>query len=479
MPLSLRRLRALTLGLVVAPLVTPVVIAATADSAVAAPCEVFVGGVRVTRDPCPALPSPVCTTFADGGLVCQRWLLFSPNGATQDIRECDSDEYGYAVSTTVAANPAAAGPFCFGPKPSGIEPQAVTPIRTGVPADASAVLANLTMVDGSGWGYVTADRCSGMQAAPQAKSNGNHDQFVALANLAVAAVDPDGHFCLYNSRRVNLAVDTQGYFAPPAAGGQLFVPSTQRRLLDTRTTVTGAPSGGSVTRVETGVASGATAVLVNITMVDGGHPGYVTAASCSAMTPGPQSRSNGNFPVSTAVANLSVVPVDPDGAFCLYNNVAVNLVVDLQGSFAAAAATGAATGLGFDAVTPRRLLDTRAASTIRVFSGTITRVETGAPTGTAAVLVNLAMTDALAPGYITADKCSVLTAGAQTKSNGNHPRGTPISNLSVVPVDADGAFCIYNHVATYLVVDLQGSFSRTAGQRFFLLASSRVFDSRR
>ena len=34
-----------------------------------------------------------------------------------------------------------------------------------------------------------------------------------------------------------------------------------------------------------------------------------------------------------------------------------------------------------------------------------------------------------------------------------------MSNLAVVPVDADGSFCIFNQTAVHLVVDLQGGFS--------------------
>jgi hypothetical protein len=98
----------------------------------------------------------------------------------------------------------------------------------------------------------------------------------------------------------------------------------------------------------------AAAALVNLTMVDGAAPGYITADRCSNLTAGPQSRSNGNHTTSTAIANLSVVPLDTDGTFCIYNQQPVNLVVDVQGTFVP---TG---GLGFAPTPPRRVLDTRA-----------------------------------------------------------------------------------------------------------------------
>ena len=85
---------------------------------------------------------------------------------------------------------------------------------------------------------------------------------------------------------------------------------------------------------------------------------------------------------------------------------------------------------GLSVVAPSRVLDTRSGP--RLAAGTITRVATGAPAGTTAVLINLTMTDATTAGYITADKCTTLTAGPQTKSNGNYTPGQNIANGTVV-----------------------------------------------
>ena len=443
----------------------------------AAPCDVFDHGVRIARDPCPAsAPTPTCTTY-DRNSECSRWLLFYANGATQLARECDIDEYPGSALTRVPINPADAGPFCFGNPPPGAAPGDTTPVLTGLPQAATSALANLTMVDGSGWGYVTADKCSALEPGPQTKSTANHGQYGANANLAVVPVDADARFCVYNSLRVQLVVDIQGYFAPPAAGGLLFVPATPRRLIDTRLPPLTMPIAGAITRVQTGVAAGTAAALVNITMVDGVQPGYITADRCSVLASEPQTRSNGNVPTATAVSNLSVVNVDADGSFCIFANVATNIIVDLQGSFADSPSP-TTSGLGFELVAPTRVLDTRTRSVASIQPGTITKVNTGVAAGTTSVLVNVTMVNAPWPGYITADKCSVMKAGPQDKSNGNHPSSTPTSNLSVVPVDLDGSFCIYNNSWLDLLVDLQGSFSASASQRFFALTPSRVLDTR-
>ena len=55
---------------------------------------------------------------------------------------------------------------------------------------------------------------------------------------------------------------------------------------------------------------------------------------------------------------------------------------------------------------------------------------------------------------------------------------TAITVLSVVPLDPDGAFCIYNQQPVNLIVDLQGSFSTTGTQQFFSTGRNRVLDTR-
>jgi hypothetical protein len=357
------------------------------------------------------------------------------------------------------------------PQPAGT----ITPASSGVPSTASAVLANVAMTGANASaGYITADKCSLLQAGPQTKSNGNYAVGATISNLSVIPVDADGRFCVYNQSAVHLIADVQGYFAPPAASGQQFTPATPARKLDTRAGGAAPVAAGLVTKVATGAAPGTSAVLVNVAMTDAAAAGYITADKCSVLKAGAQTKSNGNYEVGTAISNLSVVPVDADGSFCVFNLSAVHLVVDIQGSFAAPSASG----LSFAPSVPTRKLDTRDSGAAPVAAGVVTKVTTGAAAGTSAVLVNVAMTGAATPGYITADKCSVLQPGPQTKSNGNYGIGSAISNLSVVPVDADGSFCVFNLTPVHLVVDIQGSFTPSGTQQFFPVTPKRVLDTR-
>ena len=95
-----------------------------------------------------------------------------------------------------------------------------------------------------------------------------------------------------------------------------------------------------------------------------------------------------------------------------------------------------------------------------------------------AALLNLTMTEGVRTGYITADRCSTLTAGPQTRSNGNYTRNTSIANLAVVPLDNDGSFCIYTERNAHLLVDLQGTFAPTGALGFQRVDPTRLLDTR-
>lgn len=273
-------------------------------------------------------------------------------------------------------------------------------------------------------------------------------------------------------------------FDEPLEGASLTAGGTH---VVARVASTGAPSTsvlrkvplplprGMITSVDAGTPLGANAVLANLTMVDGVSSGYVTADKCTSLRPGSQPRSNGNHAGGDAVANLSVVPVDEGGRFCLFNQQQVNLVVDVQGSFGPVGEDG----LEFTAIDPRRILDSRVMEPV-VPAGSTTRVSTPLPPGSRAVLVNLTMVDGTSAGYVNADLCDVLDSEPQSKSSGNHGVDRAIANLAVVPVGADGTFCIFNQRPVHLVVDLQGVFTPPSSDstRFEAVDGMRIEDTR-
>ena len=255
------------------------------------------------------------------------------------------------------------------------------------------------------------------------------------------------------------------------------------------------PGAGWRVMVDTKAPTGSTAALVNIAMTDATADGYVTADACGAVPPGPRTTSNGNTTTGRVVANLAVVPLDGTGRFCLYRSKPMHTVIDVQGFFVPTASAGA-TGSTFHAVAPARLADTRLAppcdptGTCATLGPVPPEIEVAltapmVPATATAVLANLAITEATAAGYLTADSCTTLVPGPQSHANTNYAKGDTVANLAVVPVSAGATgamFCTAAMSPAHQVVDVQGWFgpSTTAdpGAGFAVVPTQRLVDTR-
>jgi hypothetical protein len=238
--------------------------------------------------------------------------------------------------------------------------------------------------------------------------------------------------------------------------------------------------------VDTDAPAGATAALVNITVVGATGNGAVTAESC-----GPAStRPTMNNMVSTGrtLGNVSMVPIDTSGRFCLYQSMGAHTVVDLQGFFVPA--SSAANGLAFTPSTGERVLNTRTqpfcrpdgtCTTGMVPAGTEVQIEVpGAPPATVATFANLVMTEPSGRGYLTADRCDLLVPGPQKTSSLNTMPGVVASNLGVVGSQLTGTtsqLCTTASISGHLIVDVQGFFApaTNGGLTVGQVAPSRVF----
>jgi hypothetical protein len=107
--------------------------------------------------------------------------------------------------------------------------------------------------------------------------------------------------------------------------------------IDSQFAGTGAVSSGGVVELQVagrgGVASNASALVLNITVVEPAAAGFVTVYPCGSDIP---NTSSVNFVADATVANAVASKMGAGGRVCLYSNVATNLVVDVTGYFAAA-----------------------------------------------------------------------------------------------------------------------------------------------
>ncbi len=275
---------------------------------------------------------------------------------------------------------------------------------------------------------------------------------------------------------------------PPPATGTDHVALTPARLADTRPdgqTIDGLFAGtGTRQRGSTlellvagrgGVAPDAAAVALNVTVADPSGGGFVTVYPCGAARP---TASNLNFRAGSVVPNAVIAKVGVDGKVCVFASNDTQLVVDVNGYFPVNST--------LHSINPARVLDTRDGSTTIdglqqgagiPAGGSITPVQIGGrvsvPTDATAVILNVTVTEAERPGFVTVYPCGTPVPMA---SNINYITGSTVANLVVSKVGAAGAVCVFSSSATHLVVDIDGYFPAVTSYRS--LDPARLLETR-
>ncbi len=113
------------------------------------------------------------------------------------------------------------------------------------------------------------------------------------------------------------------------------------------------------------------------------------------------------------------------------------------------------------------------ATSTRVDNHSTTKVHVPGGEGAAAAAVNLTTTDPRTGGYLTLHRCD---RPVPSVSMHNYVRAEVAAHSGVVPLDANGDFCVTTRTATNLIVDVTGLFPAGAG--FEAVTPTRWFDSR-
>jgi hypothetical protein len=327
----------------------------------------------------------------------------------------------------------------------------------GVPVGSNAISANFTVVDPSSAGYLTVWNCA---ADRPVVSTSNFVAGDVTPNAATVPLDATGGVCLFSNVGTDVVVDVNGYYG--ATGDARFSPIAPVRLLDTRETGTRLSSGQTVALKVSGVGgipSGVSAVTLNVTSVDPTATGFVTVYACEGERP---TVSNLNPHPGRVRPNLVVTPVSADGKVCLYSLRDVDLVVDVTGYLKAGV------GKRFTPSTPFRLIDTRDRSRPELQAGTggspvqpgqtvVIQIANarGIPAGATGVSLNVTVTGATRPGYLTAWPCG----DRPTTSTANYDAGEAVSNGAQLPLSASGTLCIYSMQSAHVIIDVNGWWS--------------------
>ena len=204
--------------------------------------------------------------------------------------------------------------------------------RAGVPTDATAVLANLTVTGATSAGLATVFPAA---ATRPGTSTLNLVRGEVATNRFVSALS-GGRLSVYTQvSRADVVIDVVGYLSS-AVTGTAFTPLTPVRLLDTRA-ANGVPTramvaGGATTTVTLagrgGVPADAKAVAMTLTTTGVTRGGYVTAWSGVGGRPLVSDVNTWN---GHTVANLVVVQLD-SGSMSLFNaGGSLHLVGDVLG----------------------------------------------------------------------------------------------------------------------------------------------------
>jgi hypothetical protein len=273
-----------------------------------------------------------------------------------------------------------------------------------------------------------------------------------------------------------------GVFASPASAATAsgYTAITPFRALGSSAAgfqvASGTPASVAIvgnTNDPTGVPTGATAAVLNVTASNPTSAGYLELYPTGAAPTTPTS--NVNFVAGETVANLVTVPLSASGGVTVSNFAGTTAVdVDVEGYYSAAGA-----GL-YNPISPVRVAGT-AASGVSIGANatsavTVTGGTTGVPASATAVVVNLT-----AAGGTSASYLSAYAAGATpaTTSSLNFTAGETVANRDIVNVGTGGQIEVYNFAGAVNVdVDVDGYYGPSGATFTALAAPIRITDTR-
>jgi Sortase domain len=217
----------------------------------------------------------------------------------------------------------------------GIGPASVERVdvsAAGVPADAVAVVVNLTATE-TGVGFWTAYPLN--QSPPNASNLNIDAPGQTRAGQAIVLLSGGTGFNVFSQGGGHLVVDVAGWFTGAAGAlttDGLFLPTDPRRLLDSRNSFYLPTWGGSTLEfpVLGGPAGQVSAAAINITGTNSMLGGFVTVFPSGVARP---KASNLNFDTwDQTIANHAIVRVSNRG-ISVYNQNGLHLIADINGYY--------------------------------------------------------------------------------------------------------------------------------------------------
>lgn len=329
---------------------------------------------------------------------------------------------------------------------------------SGVPANATGAVVNVTSAGATGGGYLTAYPAGRPRPTTSVLNFTNSG---ATAALVTSGLDTTKKVRIYvGGSSTHVIVDLFGYYTasgPTATGRSLAV--TPTRIFDSRQS--GRMNADQTRTVQvTGIggipANGVSAAIVNLTMTRAATTAYASVWAGGAAVPSPLT-SNINVTAGDTRANQVIAPVGAGGSISIRTNQLADVVVDVVGYVTSSTASASTVGL-FVATEPERFLDTRGGA--RRAAGSDVALTVGGrgsvPSGAGATIGSLTAVLPTSGTYVTAYPfgtarpfTSNLNLTAANQIRANHVTSKLVSNqMRLYNANTGGA--------THLVFDVAG-----------------------
>jgi hypothetical protein len=284
------------------------------------------------------IPNLVSVAVGTGGAV----TFYNASGSTDVV--VDLQGYFGAPIGTAGGHVALTPARITDTRPASGQPNANTTLGPGatlnvqvtgaggVPTTGvSGVILNVTVTNTTAASFLTVWPAG---APRNTVSNLNWMAGVTVPNRVIVPIGTGGKVSVYSpAGSVDVIVDVSGYFTDSTAVGKQFTPVSPLRLADTRGSG-GIVAGGSGVLQISGYApvpSGATAVILNVTVTNTTAPSFLTVYPSTAARP---NASDLNWIAGQTIPNLVVATLGTSGAITFYNPAGTtDVVVDLAGWF--------------------------------------------------------------------------------------------------------------------------------------------------
>jgi hypothetical protein len=300
-------------------------------------------------------------------------------------------------------------------------------------------------------------------AQPLTSTMNSRDGRTKAAAVIVQTGNNDA-ISIYASDSTNVVLDINGYFTAPSDQTYQFYPIMPCRVIDTRNAdsdLGGPPLAGGVQRsfpvtesscIPRGVDIQAYSFNFTVVSYPPGDPmGYLTVWPEGQPQP---TVSTLNNHTGTTVANAAIVPVGQDGGISVYASESTQLVVDINGYFAAPASGG----LSLYSAPPCRIIDTRN-NNGQPFQGQLTVNVAGSPcapsSSAQAYVLNATVVPPGPMHYLTLWPDPDQQPNVSTL---NAIDGYTTSNMAIVP-NTNGSTDAFASDPTQLILDISRYFA--------------------